>query len=300
MRGGNEAVLFCIFSIIGPDISAAPVISALTMPFADLVTMCAPDIHPTTFAGIVATESAFNPYAIGVVGGRIKRLPKTREEAISTANSLERQGYNFSLGLTQVNRSNLALVGETYETIFEPCRNIRAGALILKDCYSRANKRFPDAQQAIRGALSCYYSGNFTRGFKPDREGEPSYVQKVIDTALHKKMEKMVVPAIAKLNSGNSVNQDSTNITSTSPPIASLTTASSTAKPAWGKYSDDTHTEKQNALSDDDTIPRAKSSPSWGIFEDSISTFKNTTGGEPPPVKIILRRNTEPVGPEGW
>jgi type IV secretion system protein VirB1 len=50
-------------------------------------------------------------------------------------------------------------------------------------------------QQALRAAFSCYYSGNFTRGFRPDRQGEPSYVQKVVAHALGKQ-DSTIVPAV--------------------------------------------------------------------------------------------------------
>jgi len=41
--------------------------------FAALVASCAPAVHPATAAAIVADESGFNPYAIGVVGGPASR-----------------------------------------------------------------------------------------------------------------------------------------------------------------------------------------------------------------------------------
>jgi len=35
----------------------------------------------------------------------------------------------------------------------------------------------------VRQALSCYYSGNFTRGFQADKPGGTSYVQRVVANA---------------------------------------------------------------------------------------------------------------------
>lgn len=117
---------------------------------------------------VVRVESSFNPYAIGVVGGRLVRQPRSLSEAVSTARMLEREGYNFSLGLAQVNRHNLASQGlDSYEHAFGVCPNLRAGAKILADCYRRAKDDWGRA-------LSCYYSGNFVTGF---RHG---YVQKVL------------------------------------------------------------------------------------------------------------------------
>lgn len=116
---------------------------------------------------VVNVESSFNPYAIGVVGARLARQPRSLEEAVATAEKLEREGFNFSLGLAQVNRHNLAAQGlDDYEQAFSVCPNLAAGARILADCRIRADGDWDKA-------LSCYYSGNFERGF---RDG---YVQKV-------------------------------------------------------------------------------------------------------------------------
>jgi type IV secretion system protein VirB1 len=170
--------------------------AAPSLPFDKLAAECAPDVHPTTLKGVVRTESAGNPFVIGVVGGRLARQPRNLAEAVATARELEQQGFNFSMGLGQVNRYNLAKYGERYETIFEPCRNLKAGSAILRDCYQRARARIPDDQQALRAAFSCYYSGNFTRGFRPDRAGQRSYVQKVVANATDTAEPIPVVPAV--------------------------------------------------------------------------------------------------------
>ena len=116
---------------------------------------------------VVDVESSFNPYAIGVVGGRLLRQPAGLQEAIATARMLESRGFNFSLGLAQVNRHNLAKYGLTsYAKAFEACPNLSAGSRILADCHVRSGNDWGRS-------LSCYYSGNFIDGF---RDG---YVQKV-------------------------------------------------------------------------------------------------------------------------
>lgn len=118
---------------------------------------------------VMRVESGFNPYAIGVVGGRLARQPRNLPEAVATARMLEQGGFNFSLGLAQVNRYNLARYGlGSYEKAFSACDNVRAGSRILRECYQRAGD--------WGKALSCYYSGNFVTGF---RHG---YVQKVMAT----------------------------------------------------------------------------------------------------------------------
>lgn len=178
---------------------------AQPLPFEKLAAECAPDVHPTTLKGVVSTESSWNPYAIGVVGGRLDRQPRSLAEAVATARELERQGFNFSMGLGQVNRYNLSKYGETYETVFEPCRNLKAGSAILKDCFQRAKAQIGDDQQALRAAFSCYYSGNFTRGFRPDKAGQPSYVQKVVANATGTAEPIPVVPAVQPDSSDGAV-----------------------------------------------------------------------------------------------
>jgi len=132
---------------------------------------------------VVRVESGFNPYAIGVVGGRLARQPTNKTEAVATAKALESMGYNFSLGSAQVNRYNLPKYGLNYEAAFEPCENLRVGSLILKECFDRAKTKFGDEQMALQASFSCYYSGNFSTGFRQDFAGQPSYVQKVLNSA---------------------------------------------------------------------------------------------------------------------
>jgi type IV secretion system protein VirB1 len=116
---------------------------------------------------VVRVESSYNPYAIGVVGGRLVRQPRNLPEALATVRMLESRGFNFSIGLAQVNRYNLHKYGlDSYEKAFEPCANLTAGSKILAECYHRANGDWGKS-------FSCYYSGNFSTGF---RHG---YVQKI-------------------------------------------------------------------------------------------------------------------------
>lgn len=119
---------------------------------------------------VVNVESASNPFAIGVVGARLERQPSNLPEALATVRMLEDQGYNFSLGVAQVNRYNLAKYGlSSYEQAFDTCANLSAGARILSECHSRAGGDWGKS-------FSCYYSGNLSKGF------EDGYVQKVFDS----------------------------------------------------------------------------------------------------------------------
>jgi type IV secretion system protein VirB1 len=118
-------------------------------------------------AAVVRVESAYNPFAIGVVGNRLIRQPKNKEEAVATAQALERAGYNYSVGMAQVNRTNFSKYGiNSTDNAFDICANLVAGSKILQECFSRSGTDWSKA-------FSCYYSGNFVTGYKH------GYVQKV-------------------------------------------------------------------------------------------------------------------------
>jgi type IV secretion system protein VirB1 len=163
--------------------------------FDTVAQQCAPTVNPVTMQAVVRTESGFNPYAIGVVGGHLARQPRDSEEAVATARALEARGINFSVGLGQVNRFNLARYGLTYETAFDPCANLRAGSAILRDCYQRASAIYGQDQHTLRAAISCYYSGNFIGGERI-QSGGSSYVQRVIANARSTSGPIDMVPAI--------------------------------------------------------------------------------------------------------
>ncbi|TPG27327.1 hypothetical protein EAH83_04660 [Variovorax ginsengisoli] len=139
---------------------------------------CAPDVHPRTLAAIVRTESGFNPFAIGVVKGRLERQPRSLPEAVATAKALVDAKWNASFGLGQINLSNLSAHALDLVTVFDPCKNLKAASSILGEAFDRARVRFPDEQSALKAALSAYYSGNFSTGFK---EG---YVERVSSNAV--------------------------------------------------------------------------------------------------------------------
>ena len=140
--------------------------------FSALALSCAPLVHVNTAHALVAVESSFNPHAIGVVGGMLERQPRSRAEALATTTRLQAKGWNFSVGLAQINVHNFERLGLTPASAFDPCENLRAMQAVLTECFDRSAPDRPD-QAALRQALSCYYSGNFVTGF---RHG---YVQRV-------------------------------------------------------------------------------------------------------------------------
>lgn len=133
---------------------------------------------------VVKVESGNNPFAIGVVGARLERQPLNLDEAVATARMLDSQGYNFSLGVAQVNRYNLAKYGlDTYQKAFDVCPNLSAGTRILAQCYAQAGGDWGKS-------FSCYYSGNFSKGY------DDGYVQKVY-ASINKALPSATVPTRA-------------------------------------------------------------------------------------------------------
>lgn len=163
------------------------------MDFSAIVQQCTPpNVSVYTMHQIASVESAHQPHAIGFKlirtvrsseGGKekvrreistLRSQPKNREEAVQWARYLLAAGYEFDAGAAQIHSTNFASYGLTVETVFDACNNVRAGALILTDCYRRALERFKLPATALQAALSCYQSGNFQTGF------HTGYVQKVV------------------------------------------------------------------------------------------------------------------------
>jgi type IV secretion system protein VirB1 len=172
--------------------------------------LCAPSVHPDTMSRLVRIESSFNPFAIGVVGARLLRQPQSRDAAIATTRWLGSHGYNYSVGLAQINRSNFAAQGLDETTAFDPCKNLYAASNILSHCYRQALLRTPEAQRALRAALSCYQSGNFITGFRvgyvlklvnqsPDTPVGNNYIEAIIRRAdvQHRPIQARLTPATA-------------------------------------------------------------------------------------------------------
>jgi len=144
-----------------------------------LVALCAPLVAPSTAYALMRVESDFNPYAIGVVGTSLQRQPRSYAEALATARRLQALGYDYSVGLTQINQRNFARLGLTTETAFDPCDNLQAMQRVLGECLNRS-RQSGAPQRALRDALSCYYSGDFHTGY---RDG---YVRRVAGAVLPK------------------------------------------------------------------------------------------------------------------
>jgi type IV secretion system protein VirB1 len=170
-----------------------------------MVDFVAPDNECLRYASapiaqaMTLVESSFNPFAIGVVGGKLARQPRNKDEAVATALALKAGGWNYSMGCRQVNQANLAKYGLDHSSVFDPLKNASAGSAIYDECRTRAVAKFGDGDSSTRAALSCYYSGNFTRG--QQKEGtKASYVDKVLASLPSGSMprEALVIPVVPK------------------------------------------------------------------------------------------------------
>lgn len=142
-----------------------------------LLSRCAPSVHPETMAAVVSAESRGHQFAIADAGpkdmpwSQRKALVRSfyfgsAQEAATKANALIAAGHTVSLGPAQINDRNLARLGLSVESVFEPCTNLAAGGRILTDFYQKAEKEFGPGVRALRAALSAYNSGNWLRGEK--------------------------------------------------------------------------------------------------------------------------------------
>jgi len=144
-----------------------------------LIAVCAPNVAPATIQAIIKVESGGNPLAVNVnkrggVSYPIPKIIKSTGEAVRAAYAAIEAGHTVDMGYMQVNSANLPKLGYTVEDMFDPCKNIAAGAKVLSLSYAQALSRYSSEQAALRAALSAYNTGSFNRGF------ENGYVQKYV------------------------------------------------------------------------------------------------------------------------
>lgn len=150
--------------------------------FVNYAEQCAPLVNPRTMGYLVKQESSFNPYAIGVVGGKLERQPTNLAEAVATARDLKKRGIRFSAGISQVYVGNFDRFSLDEVSVFDICKNLQSGSQILSECHDRATAQGAKGQVAIEQAMSCYTGNNFQIGFKN------GYVQSIVATAYKARM----------------------------------------------------------------------------------------------------------------
>ena len=142
-----------------------------------IAAQCAPGVAPSTIAAVVHTESKGFQFALNVNGvARQPVRPSSADAAAKVARAYVARGYSVDLGLGQINSRNMAALGLSWESVFDPCINIGAAGKVLAGNYQQVSRgRLP--QEALRVALSMYNTGSRSGGF---RNG---YVSRVLNNA---------------------------------------------------------------------------------------------------------------------
>jgi type IV secretion system protein VirB1 len=140
----------------------------------ELVKNCAPNVAPKTMLTIIKTESNGNPYIINDNTNKVTYRPKDKEEAINISFILLKMKHNLDLGLMQINSTNAKKMHLTLNNLFNPCDNIKTGALILSNNFRFELKKTSNEQLALLNAISMYNTGNSHKGFTN------GYVSKVL------------------------------------------------------------------------------------------------------------------------
>ncbi|MEH5143210.1 lytic transglycosylase domain-containing protein [Enterobacter cloacae] len=144
-----------------------------------LAIQCAPSVHPDTLTDIARTESGFHPYAIAEIiplkggGSRVvSHHPASREAALTLLEEIKAKKHRYSVGMMQITSTNFPGFGVTAEEMLSPCKNLSVAEKIITDCYLRGG--------TLKRALSCYYSGNFETGQRPEKPfSNTSYIQRI-------------------------------------------------------------------------------------------------------------------------
>lgn len=134
----------------------------------DLYTLarkCSPNVAPSTMVTLIKTESRGNPLAIGLNGAKLKYQPKSESQAIAWIKYLDQHGYNYDVGLGQINVRNIKKYKLGPEKLFNPCLNVKVAGQILTGNYISSLKKTSNQQLALRYALSMYNTGNSYSGF---------------------------------------------------------------------------------------------------------------------------------------
>lgn len=153
--------------------------------FLQLAEACASPVPAATLLAIARTESALNPWALslnrprqvarvmGVEGeAHLARQPKSMAEAVRWAAHLEARGFTVSVGLLQINSEELRRFGIPIAAAFEPCTNLKLGALLLSYHYRAAGRGGGVTQVPLAEALSRYNSGHPTYGVRSGYVGK--------------------------------------------------------------------------------------------------------------------------------
>lgn len=137
------------------------------LPLIALAQACAPFVPPPTMLEVVRVESGGQPLALNVNGLPPGQQPHPRSlpEAVQAAAYHIAQGRDVDVGLVQINSRNLPALGYSLVQAFDPCSNLRGGAVILTANYLGAVRKYGPGLLSLQVALSLYNTGDYERGF---------------------------------------------------------------------------------------------------------------------------------------
>ena len=155
---------------------------------ARLVRACAPRIDRTTQSAIVAVESGGSAWAVHDDNDGRVYAPATYDTARILVETLVARdeivfghlNRGVDVGLAQINSTNFASMGVTAADMLEPCRNLKASAIILENAYVRERSLLANRagwrgdEVALQRALQVYNSGRSS--------GDDAYVRAVYAT----------------------------------------------------------------------------------------------------------------------
>ena len=127
-----------------------------------------PTVPTSIVKMIVQEESSKNPYAVNVnKDGKsfISFIPKTKDEAITIAQSYINAGFSVDVGYMQLNSDNFKQLNTTLENALEPCKNIYLSTTIFYNFYKDTSKKDSSITR-VQKSLSAYNTGSYELGFK--------------------------------------------------------------------------------------------------------------------------------------
>lgn len=127
-----------------------------------------PTVPTSIVRMIVQEESSKNPYAVNVnKDGKsfISFIPKTKDEAITIAQSYINAGFSVDVGYMQLNSDNFKQLNTTLENALEPCKNIYLSSTIFYNFYKDTSKKDSSITR-VQKSLSAYNTGSYELGFK--------------------------------------------------------------------------------------------------------------------------------------
>jgi len=123
---------------------------------------------------IAEQESSGNAHAFNVNRWEGDTIPMTDiQSSIALSKGFVVEGYTVDVGLMGINSLNIARLGHTIDSAFDPCTNIALGETIYLEYLEAAQDGGFVGDEALRVALSQYNTGSMTRGF------QNGYVDKV-------------------------------------------------------------------------------------------------------------------------